>query len=115
MGIFSHFILKFENNLGKCSLSILGVIHSGNNLGKYYYVVLNLGITSGIAPNRPFATNDHMVQNLPCWRASSLLFLHWDMKTKTPEPVKLDLPLFQCPSAGNNNELALQHGGFCTM
>ena len=25
---------------------------------------------------------------------------HWDIKTKTPEPVKLDLPLFWCPSAG---------------
>ena len=32
--------------------------------------------------NRPFATNDHMVQNLPCWRGSSLLFPHWDIKTK---------------------------------
>ena len=45
-------------------------------------------------PNRPFATSDHVVQNPPCWRASSLLFLRWDIKTKRPEPVKLDLPLF---------------------
>ena len=44
--------------------------------------------------NRPFAINDHTVQNPPCWRASSLLFPHWDIKTKRPEPVKLDLPLF---------------------
>ena len=44
--------------------------------------------------NRPFATNDHMVQNPPCWSASSLLFPHWDITTKRPEPVKLDLPLF---------------------
>ena len=44
--------------------------------------------------NRPFATRDHVVQNPPCWRLSSLLFLHWDTKTKRPEPVKLDLPLF---------------------
>ena len=36
----------------------------------------------------------------PCWRASSLLFPHWDIKTKRPEPVKLDLPLFWCPNAG---------------
>ena len=49
-------------------------------------------------PNRPFATNDHMVQNSPCWRASSLLFPHWDIKTKRPEPVKLDLPLFFVPA-----------------
>ena len=50
--------------------------------------------------NRPLATNGHMVQNLPCWRASLLLFQHWDVKTKRPEPVKLDLPLFECPSVG---------------
>ena len=30
-------------------------------------------------------------KNPPCWRASSLLFPHWDIKTKKPEPVKLDL------------------------
>ena len=44
--------------------------------------------------NRPFATSDHVVQNPPCWRASSLLFPHWAVKTKRPEPVKLDLLLF---------------------
>ena len=43
---------------------------------------------------RTFATKDHMVQNPPWWRASSLLFHHWDIKTKKPEPLKLDLPLF---------------------
>ena len=32
--------------------------------------------------NRPFATNDHMVQSPPCWRASLLLFPQWDIKTK---------------------------------
>ena len=32
--------------------------------------------------NGPFATNGHMVQNPPYWRASSLLFPHWDIKTK---------------------------------
>ena len=41
-----------------------------------------------------------MVQNLPLWRASSLLFLHWEVKTKRPQPVKLDWPLFLCPSMG---------------
>ena len=50
--------------------------------------------------NGPFATNDQMVQNPPCWKASSLLFPHWDIKTKRPQPVKHDWPLFQCPSAG---------------
>ena len=32
--------------------------------------------------NRPFATNGHMVQNPPCWRASLLLFPHWDIQNK---------------------------------
>ena len=41
--------------------------------------------------NRPFATGDHVVHNPPCWWANSLLFPHWDIKTKRPEPVKLDL------------------------
>ena len=49
---------------------------------------------------RLFATNDHMVQILPYWRASSLLVPHWDVKTKRPQPVKLDLPLFLFLSAG---------------
>jgi len=49
------------------------------------------------ALNMPFATSHYVVQNPPCWRASSLLFPHWDIKTKRPEPVKLDLPLFWCP------------------
>ena len=55
---------------------------------------LNLFETSRQVHNKPFAANDHMVQNPPCWRASSLLFPQWDIKTKRPEPVKLDLPLF---------------------
>ena len=61
--------------------------------------------------NRPFATNDHLVQNPPCWRASSLLFSHRDVKTKRPQPV---LPFVIISQCGNNNKLALQHGGFCT-
>ena len=36
--------------------------------------------------NRPFATNDHMVQNPPYWRASSLLFSHLNIRE-----VKLDV------------------------
>ena len=43
---------------------------------------------------RPFATSDHVVQNPPCLRASSLLSPHWDINKKRPELVNLDLPLF---------------------
>ena len=63
---------------------------------------------------REGATSDRVVQNPPCWRASSLLFPHWDIKTKKPEPVKLEFAFVLMSQCGNNNELALQHGGFCT-
>ena len=54
---------------------------------------LQKGAQNGSHLNRPFATYDHMVQNPPCWRASLLLFPHWDIKTKRFQPVKLDWPL----------------------
>ena len=50
--------------------------------------------------NRPFAANDHVVQNPPCWRASSLLFPHWDIKTKASQASLVQVSLFYCPSAG---------------
>ena len=53
-------------------------------------------------------------KNPPCWRASSLLFPHWDIKRKRPEPVKLDLPLFWYPSAGIIMNLPSSMADFCT-
>ena len=44
--------------------------------------------------NRPFPANDHMVQNPPCWRASSLLFPHWDIKTKASQAWLVQVSLF---------------------
>jgi len=49
--------------------------------------------------NRPFATNDNMVQNPPYWIASSLLFPHWDVKTKRLQPVKLAGIIMSWPSS----------------
>ena len=50
------------------------------------FFLMNRDFDSSIEPivqnNRSFATNDHMVQNQPYWRASSLLFPHWDIKRK---------------------------------
>ena len=63
---------------------------SGQNC-KFFEFLLSL--------NRPIATNNHIVQNPPCWRANSLLLPHWDVKTYRPQPVKRDWPLFLCPSA----------------
>ena len=39
-------------------------------------------------------TNDHVVQNPPCWRASSLLFPHWDIKTKASQASLVQVSLF---------------------
>ena len=61
---------------------------------------VRLAKSSANRHNMPFATNHHMVQNALCWRASSLSFPHWDVKTKRPQPVKLDWRLFYRPSAG---------------
>ena len=44
--------------------------------------------------NGPFATNGHMVQNPPYWRASSLLFPHWDIKTKASQAWLIMVSLF---------------------
>ena len=44
--------------------------------------------------NRRFATSDHVVQNPPCWRASSLLFPHWDIKTKASQASLVQVSLF---------------------
>jgi len=64
--------------------------------------------------NRPFATRDHVVQHSPSCRASSLLFPHWDIKTKASQASLVQGLFVLMSQCGNNNELALQHGGFCT-
>ena len=46
------------------------------------------------ASNRPFAANDHVVQNPPCWRASSLLFPHSDIKTKASQVSLVQVSFF---------------------
>ena len=85
---------------------------------KYNFCLLNISARLWIwfwfiaCKIRPFSLNDHMVGNPPCWRASSWLFPHWDIKTKRPEPVKLDLPLFWCPSMGIIMSLPSSNGDF---
>ena len=63
-------------------------IYTDVNLGLYLVVLPykhDLLFSNVCGLNGPFATNDHMVQNPPCWRASSLLFPHWDIKTKASQ------------------------------
>ena len=55
---------------------------------------------------------DHMVQNPPCWRASSSLFPHWDIINKGKSSLTGSGLFVLMSQWGNNNELALQHGGF---
>ena len=56
----------------------------------------NVNITKIIfsALHRPFATNDHILQNPPCLRASSLLFPQWDIKTKANQALLVWVSLF---------------------
>ena len=59
-------------------------------------------------------------KNLPRWRANALLLAHWDIKTKRAQPVNQStsqawLAFVLMSQCRNNNELALQHGGFCAM
>ena len=58
--------------------------------------------------NGPFAAGGHMVQNPPCWRASCPLGHPQQRKCKF---VLMKSLCSGCPSG----QLALQHGGFCTM
>ena len=64
-----------------------------SNIERTHSSVHQITHTCTFHENRPFATAITWYQNPPCWRASSLLFPHWDKE-------KLDLPLFWCPSAG---------------
>ena len=61
-----------------------------------------------ISQNGPFAANGREVQNPPCWRASYALGHPKQRKFKF---VLMKSLCSGCPSA----QLALQHGGFCTM
>ena len=58
--------------------------------------------------NGPFGASGHMVQNPPCWRASDALGHPKQRKRKF---VLMKSLCSGCPSG----QLALQHGGFCTM
>ena len=53
-----------------------------------------VGVEVDEVENRPFAASDHVVQNPPCWRASSLLFPHWDIKTKASQASLVQVSLF---------------------
>ena len=68
-------------------------VHPAGNLSHFMS-------TGKEALNRPFATSDHVVENPPCWRASSLLFPHWDIKTNASQASLVQVSLFYCPSAG---------------
>ena len=82
-----------------------GFLHKGTafkieNHGQFFARVNRFLPSLSLAVDTEWAFCNYVVQNPPCWRASSLLFPHWDIKTKRPEPVNLHLPLFWCPSGG---------------
>ena len=57
-------------------------------------VVVAVAVVVSLSAYRPFAANDHVVQNPPCGRASSLLFPHWDIKTKASQASLVQASLF---------------------
>ena len=80
-------IAKIDENL-HCEVEIISGHPSSAVLCVFPSREKSFSYTIGFCNLRSHGTNP------PCWRASSLLFPHWDIKTKRPEPVKLDLPLF---------------------
>ena len=76
------------------------ILESGKNkwcwFGKYFKYALKQASWKLINTycDRPFATNNHTVQNPPCWRASSLLFPQWDIKTKASHAWLVEVSLF---------------------
>ena len=86
-------------NLCECLYPEMSFLHlkfqPRNNCGRVVFVCLfnepqhfgfkTLIANAKIKVNRPFVKNDQMVQNPPCWRASSLLFPRWDIKTKASQ------------------------------
>ena len=85
----------FKKSQNSCHpRSVITLSHWPKKAGSRLVTLASRPMTGTWKRNRPFAASDHVVQNRPCWRASSLLFPLWDIKTKRPEPVKLDLPLF---------------------
>ena len=73
----------------------------------YKHYTVKWSTVAHVYTNRSFATNGHMVQ---IRHAGGQVHYHSRTRTLTQRPVKLDW--LKC---GNNNELVLQHGGFCTM
>ena len=80
-------IAKIDENL-HCEVEIISGHPSSAVLCVFPSREKSFSDTIGFCNLRSHGTNP------PCWRASSLLFPHWYIKTKRPEPVKLDLPLF---------------------
>ena len=64
------------------------------------YEATDVGSWSFVSSNEPVKNGCEVIYEMFHMLNCSLLFPHWDIKTKRPEAVKLDLPLFWCPSAG---------------
>ena len=80
---FHSFLISEHSKYGVCFVSEF----------KWKYYNNKLHVNTNIN-NRPFVANDHVVQNPPCWRAISLLFPHWDIKTKASQASLVQVSLF---------------------
>ena len=70
VGVFSG-TTQYEKPRIKRHVGVFSILNSKRRLLAELVQVVRLSTQDQL--NGPFATNDHMVQNPPCWRASSLL------------------------------------------
>ena len=97
LGSFAHIVQSERDEITAKDWGLCKVTFSSCVKHDYFYTVqffVQLLSQRHCETNRPFATNDHMVQNPPCWRATSLLFPHWDIKTKTSQGWLVQISLF---------------------
>ena len=94
---FSNFLTGFPLKPWYFSGFSLPIIycddHSSISPLQYNMNFIHISLSYLLTTNRPFATSDHVVQNPPCWRASSL-FPHWDIKTKASQASLVQVSLF---------------------
>ena len=81
LGLLKSWIQDF----GNLTLTLMSYLYENNSIASQ---------PQGGVYNRPFATSNHMVQNLPCWRESSLFFPHLDIKTKASQAWLVQVSLF---------------------
>ena len=87
------FVIRFSpNKMSSPSTNLLILVHRGLASTKISREECFIRYSND--ENRPFAANDHVVQNPLCWRAISLLFWPWDIKNNVSQASLVQVSLF---------------------